>query len=333
MTNGGEAQSVGKKLAATPVSKMAFPSHYISTANNEGGSAKPDCDEKSSSTAAVPLGLSYRWRGENDIRSPFHLILELVCRAPSQKQLIVEYQSICSGYHMLNEKIIEVNIKLKGAAEIHIEGRSSKKPVAGDSAAVPVAATLSERTSELVTESRYDEEPAHTANCEMEESAQDNEPAHLQDPRQLEDKAVYKNIDEQYFLFVNSLWFKSLTPEQYKATNDLHRFLASEYYDLTIVALHPQSSSCLKTFSRSHGIDESQWQRCIYSQLEMLRSRLPESLEHLETFMYYIYGLLGSLQEIQGADRQVWIEAQGDLAHFRYVKHPNYKSFIDKSIN
>ncbi|KAK4238843.1 hypothetical protein C8A03DRAFT_33098 [Achaetomium macrosporum] len=59
------------------------------------------------------------------------------------------------------------------------------------------------------------------------------------------------------------------------------------------------------------------WRHGIHSFLELLRHRLPASLEHRLTFIYMAYSMMALLYETVPASGDTWIECLGDLGRYR----------------
>lgn len=59
------------------------------------------------------------------------------------------------------------------------------------------------------------------------------------------------------------------------------------------------------------------WRHGIHSFLELLRHRLPASLEHMLTFLYLAYSMMALLYETVPAFEDTWIECLGDLGRYR----------------
>lgn len=55
----------------------------------------------------------------------------------------------------------------------------------------------------------------------------------------------------------------------------------------------------------------------IHSFLELLRHRLPDSLEQMLTFVYLAYSMMALLMESVPSFKETWIECLGDLARYR----------------
>ncbi|KAF4480630.1 Telomerase-binding protein EST1A [Colletotrichum fructicola Nara gc5] len=59
------------------------------------------------------------------------------------------------------------------------------------------------------------------------------------------------------------------------------------------------------------------WRHGIHSFLELLRHRLPASLEHMLTFIYLAYSMMALLYETVPTFEDTWIECLGDLGRYR----------------
>jgi len=59
------------------------------------------------------------------------------------------------------------------------------------------------------------------------------------------------------------------------------------------------------------------WLHGIHNFLELLRHRLPLSLEHMLAFIYLAYSMMALLYETVPAFEDTWIECMGDLGRYR----------------
>ena len=59
------------------------------------------------------------------------------------------------------------------------------------------------------------------------------------------------------------------------------------------------------------------WRHGIHSFLELLRHRLPASLDHMLAFIYLAYSMMALLYETVPAFEDTWIECLGDLGRYR----------------
>lgn len=58
------------------------------------------------------------------------------------------------------------------------------------------------------------------------------------------------------------------------------------------------------------------WRHGIYSFLEVLRHRLPESLEYMLAFLYHVYQMLALLHKTVPTFQTTWMECLGDLGSY-----------------
>lgn len=104
---------------------------------------------------------------------------------------------------------------------------------------------------------------------------------------------------------------------QWQALIALHRTLLHEHYDFFLASNHPLASNMLKKLADKYSMPSRMWRYGIHSFLELLRKRLPGSLEHMLTFIYMAYSMMSLLLESIPAFEGTWIECLGDLARYR----------------
>jgi hypothetical protein len=298
---------------------MPSPSDPVGDEDSDGDQANPSCDENGSSESQGSAELNYAWRGEKAASSPQHLILQLNCHPPTNEQLQSEQASIYSGLIMIESKSSDVTETLEGIELAALNKPYPERSVTEDSLATNDPVVVSEQADVTQTEPEHPSESTNISDDTVRGSKAECVSAQLEDPRMLGDRALYIAVDDGHFLIVGSKGYKSLTPKQYGATNELHRVLVNEHFDLTLVSLHPASSVQLRNFPKDQNVDERVWEQRVFAHLHMLRDRLPESLEHLDGLIYYAYGILASLQELPGASWCLWATFQAKLAYFRYV--------------
>jgi hypothetical protein len=97
----------------------------------------------------------------------------------------------------------------------------------------------------------------------------------------------------------------------------LHRTLLHEHHDFFLASQHPSASPSLKKLAHKYAMPARMWRHGIHSFLELLRHRLPHSLEHMLTFIYLAYSMMALLYETVPAFENTWIECLGDLARYR----------------
>lgn len=110
-----------------------------------------------------------------------------------------------------------------------------------------------------------------------------------------------------------------LSDEQWQALIALHRTLLHEHHDFFLASQHPSASSALRRLASKYAMPARMWRHGIHSFLELLRHRLPDSLEHMLTFIYLAYSMMALLFETVPTFEDTWIECLGDLGRYRYV--------------
>ncbi|KAJ3561129.1 hypothetical protein NPX13_g9063 [Xylaria arbuscula] len=108
-----------------------------------------------------------------------------------------------------------------------------------------------------------------------------------------------------------------LNNEQWQALIALHRTLLHEHHDFFLASQHPSASPALKRLASKYAMPARMWRHGIHSFLELLRHRLPGSLEHMLTFIYLAYSTMALLYETVPAFEDTWIECLGDLGRYR----------------
>lgn len=108
-----------------------------------------------------------------------------------------------------------------------------------------------------------------------------------------------------------------LSNEQWQALIALHRTLLHEHHDFFLASQHPTASPALRRLPTKYAMPARMWRHGIHSFLELLRHRLPQSLEHMLSFVYLAYQMMGLLMESVPTFHETWIECLGDLARYR----------------
>ncbi|KAF8249140.1 hypothetical protein K440DRAFT_544295 [Wilcoxina mikolae CBS 423.85] len=97
----------------------------------------------------------------------------------------------------------------------------------------------------------------------------------------------------------------------------LHRTLLHEHHDFFLASQHPSASPSLKRLAHKYAMPARMWRHGIHRFMELLRHRLPHSLEHMLTFIYLAYSMMALLYETVPAFEDTWIECLGDLGRYR----------------
>jgi len=108
-----------------------------------------------------------------------------------------------------------------------------------------------------------------------------------------------------------------LSNEQWQALIALHRTLLHEHHDFFLASQHPSAAPALRRLATKYAMPARMWRHGIHSFLELLRHRLPGSLEHMLTFIYLAYSMMALLYETVPAFEDTWIECLGDLGRYR----------------
>ncbi|KAF9883212.1 hypothetical protein FE257_003839 [Aspergillus nanangensis] len=109
----------------------------------------------------------------------------------------------------------------------------------------------------------------------------------------------------------------NLTDQQWQAMIALHRTLLQEHHDFFMTSQHPTASLVLRRLAVKYAMPARMWRYGIYSFLELLRHRLPDSLDHMLTFIYLAYSMMTLLYETVPAFQETWTECLGDLSRYR----------------
>lgn len=109
----------------------------------------------------------------------------------------------------------------------------------------------------------------------------------------------------------------TLNNEQWQALIALHRTLLHEHHDFFLASQHPSASPALRRLASKYAMPARMWRHGIHGFLELLRHRLPASLEHMLTFIYLAYSMMALLYETVPAFEDTWVECLGDLGRYR----------------
>lgn len=134
----------------------------------------------------------------------------------------------------------------------------------------------------------------------------------------LEAKCI--DVDEkQYIIAQEKASFRqtSLSNEQWQALIILHKTLLHEHHDFFLASQHPSASAALSRLAAKYSMPARMWRHGIHAFLEVLRHRLPESLEHMLAFIYIAYSMMALLYETVPTFEDTWVECLGDLGRYR----------------
>ncbi|KAL8692520.1 MAG: hypothetical protein Q9218_002465 [Villophora microphyllina] len=108
-----------------------------------------------------------------------------------------------------------------------------------------------------------------------------------------------------------------LNDEQWRSLIALHKTLLHEHHDFFLASQHPSASPELFKLATKYSMPARMWRHGIHAFLEVLRHRLPGSLDHMLAFIYIAYSIMALLYETFTTFEETWIECLGDLARYR----------------
>ncbi|KAJ3454284.1 hypothetical protein MRS44_018178 [Fusarium solani] len=117
--------------------------------------------------------------------------------------------------------------------------------------------------------------------------------------------------------FTNAESSPKLNNDQWQALIALHRALLHQHHDFFLASQHPSASPDLRRLASEYAMPARMWRHGIHSFLELLRHRLPASLEHMITFLHLAYSIVALLYETVPAFQDTWSECLGDLGRYR----------------
>ncbi len=104
-----------------------------------------------------------------------------------------------------------------------------------------------------------------------------------------------------------------LKNDQWQSLIALHKQLLHEYHVFFLASQHPSASSALSRLAAKYFMPARMWRHGIHAFLEVLRHRLPESMEHMLAFIYIAYSMMALLYEIVPGFEDTWIECLGNF--------------------
>ena len=108
-----------------------------------------------------------------------------------------------------------------------------------------------------------------------------------------------------------------LTDQEWRARVALHSSLLDEHYDFFLASQHPSASAACHRLAKKYMMPARLWRHGIHHFLENLRRGLPDSLEHMLSFVYMAYTMMVLLYETVISFEATWVECLGDLARYR----------------
>ena len=108
-----------------------------------------------------------------------------------------------------------------------------------------------------------------------------------------------------------------LSQPQWQTLVSLHRTLLYEHHDFFLASQHPSAGPVLKDLADKYAMPARMWRYGVHSFLELLRQKLPDSMEYMLDFVYLSYSMITLLLESVPVFRETWTECLGDLARYR----------------
>ena len=104
-----------------------------------------------------------------------------------------------------------------------------------------------------------------------------------------------------------------LKNDQWQSLIALHKQLLHEHHDFFLASQHPSASPALSRLAAKYSMPARMWRHGIHAFLEVLRHRLPQSLEHMLAFIYIAYSMMALLYETVSTFEDTWIECLGNI--------------------
>ena len=114
-----------------------------------------------------------------------------------------------------------------------------------------------------------------------------------------------------------------LKNDQWHSLIALHKQLLHKHHDFFLASQHPSASPALSRLAAKYSMPARMWRHGIHAFLEVLRHRLPESLEHMLAFIYIAYTMMALLYETVPTFEDTWIECLGNLTVIRCTFESN----------
>jgi hypothetical protein len=109
---------------------------------------------------------------------------------------------------------------------------------------------------------------------------------------------------------------ENLSDKEWRTLTAWHRTLLCQHHDFFRVSHHPSSSSPLRRLATKYNLPGRMWKHGMYNFLELLRSKLPSSRDHILAFLRLVDAITASLMETIPDFEEFWTECLGDLARY-----------------
>ncbi|KAI1329706.1 hypothetical protein F5Y16DRAFT_365052 [Xylariaceae sp. FL0255] len=108
-----------------------------------------------------------------------------------------------------------------------------------------------------------------------------------------------------------------LNNEQWQALIALHRTLLHQYHDFFLTSQYPSASQPLRQRASKYTMPARMWRHGYRGFLELLRHRLPGSMEHMLTSIYLAYSKRTLQYKTVPAFEDTWNECLEDIGRYR----------------
>ena len=115
----------------------------------------------------------------------------------------------------------------------------------------------------------------------------------------------------------NSIHRPPSSNEQWRALIALHKTLLHENHDFFLASQYSSASPSLSRLAAKYSMPARMWKHGIHAFLEVLRHRLPDSLDQMLAFTYIAYCMMALLYETVPTFEDTWVKCLGDLARYR----------------
>jgi hypothetical protein len=110
---------------------------------------------------------------------------------------------------------------------------------------------------------------------------------------------------------------QKLASGHWQALIALHRTLLHKHHDFFLASQHPSASPALRLLANKYSMPARMWKHGIHSFLELLRRRLPDSVDYMLAFICSAYQIMALLYETVHTLEDTWVEYLGDLGRYR----------------
>ncbi|KAL3431854.1 hypothetical protein BDV09DRAFT_188017 [Aspergillus tetrazonus] len=110
-----------------------------------------------------------------------------------------------------------------------------------------------------------------------------------------------------------------LSQQEWQMLVSLHRVLLEEYHAFFLASQQQAAGPAVNRLAEQYAMPSRLWRYGIHSLLELLRHRLPGSLERILAFFHLAYGYMTVFLEFVPKFEDTWLECLGDLSRYRML--------------